>query len=112
MVELYRLECMACRSGDPSLTYDEILRWNREIPKWEVKEVSGIKRLERVFAFRDFVQAMTFAINVGRLAEKEQHHPLMIIEYGKVTVDWWTHKVKGLHLNDFIMAAKIDQVYK
>jgi 4a-hydroxytetrahydrobiopterin dehydratase len=112
MVELYRRKCVACRSGDPSLSDEEILRWNREIPNWVVKEVAGIKRLERIFTFSNFVQAMMFINRAGQLAQQENHHPLMIIEYDKVTVNWWTHKVKGLHLNDFIMAAKLDDLMR
>lgn len=112
MVELYRLKCVACRSGDPSLSDDEIIRWHREIPMWEVKVVDGVKRLERAFQFRSFAQAMEFTIRVGALAEKENHHPRIVIEYGEVTLNWWTHKVRGLHLNDFIMAAQIDVLIK
>ena len=108
MVELYRLACVPCHTGDPSLSGNDIIRWHREIPQWEVKQVDGIRRLERVFTFKDFAEAMNFTINVATLAEKEKHHPLIIVEYGKVTLNWWTHKVQGLHLNDFIMAAKVD----
>ena len=74
-------------------------------------EQDGIKRLERVFKFPDFAQALAFTDKVGELAEAEGHHPAILTEWGKVTVTWWTHKVKGLHRNDFIMAAKTDPLY-
>jgi 4a-hydroxytetrahydrobiopterin dehydratase len=74
-------------------------------------ERDGVKRLERVFKFRNFVEALGFTNKVGELAEAENHHPALLTEWGRVTVTWWTHAVKGLHRNDFIMAAKTDQAY-
>lgn len=109
-MNLHQLKCETCHSGDPSLTDDEIKRWYREAPKWNVKSVGGVKRLERVFTFSRFSEAMQFVYRVAELAEAEHHHPSILIEYDKVTLNWWTHKVRGLHLNDFIMAAKIDNM--
>ena len=77
---------------------------------WQVKEVEGVKRLERVFKFKNFVEALEFTNKIGAIAEQEAHHPLIVTEWGKVTVQWWTHKIRGLHNNDFIMAAKTDQL--
>jgi 4a-hydroxytetrahydrobiopterin dehydratase len=76
-----------------------------------VYEKDGIKRLERTFKFKNFVQALEFTNQVGGLAEEEGHHPALLTEWGRVTVTWWTHKIKGLHRNDFIMAAKTDKQY-
>ena len=92
------------------MTDDEINILHPQIPEWQVKEVDGVKGLERVFKFRNFAQALAFTNKVGALAEEEDHHPLIITEYGRTTVNWWTHKIKGLHKNDFIMAAKTDQL--
>ena len=64
--------------------------------------------MERVFAVKDFVEALRFTNRVGALAEAEGHHPAILTEWGRVTVTLWTHKIHGLHRNDFIMAAKID----
>jgi 4a-hydroxytetrahydrobiopterin dehydratase len=100
--------CVACRGGEPPLPDDEIASLLPEIAKWTVIEKDGIKRLERVFKFNDFVDALAFTQRVGALAESEGHHPLIITEWGRVTIQWWTHKIKGLHRNDFIMAAKTD----
>jgi 4a-hydroxytetrahydrobiopterin dehydratase len=80
------------------------------VPEWQVLEVDGIPRLQRTFKFKNFVQALDFTNKVGELAEAEDHHPALLTEWGKVTVAWWTHKIKGLHRNDFIMAAKTDSI--
>lgn len=66
--------------------------------------------LRRVYKFRDFAQALSFTNKVGALAEAQGHHPALLTEWGKVTVMWWTHKIGGLHKNDFIMAAKTDKL--
>ena len=110
MTELHQMKCIACRGGEPTLTESEIEEYHPQVPEWQIKEVGGIKRLERVFKFKNFVEAMAFTTKIGLIAEKEDHHPLIVTEYGRVTVDWWTHKIKGLHANDFIMAAKTDRL--
>lgn len=74
-------------------------------------EIDGVLQLERVFTFADFIQALAFTNAVGELAEEEGHHPLVTTEYGRTTVRWWSHKLGGLHLNDFVMAAKTDALY-
>ncbi len=94
------------------MTQDEIAQLKPGTPDWEVVERENILRLERVFKFKDFVQALEFTTRVGKIAEEEGHHPALLTEWGKVTVTWWTHKIKGLHRNDFIMAAKTDEVYR
>jgi len=104
-------KCVACRAGGPTVTDTEISMLLPQIPEWQIKEVDGVKRLQRVYKFKNFVQALEFTNKVGAIAEEENHHPLIITEYGRVTVDWWTHVIKGLHKNDFIMAAKSDEVY-
>lgn len=111
MTELHQMKCVACRTGEPAVTDEEIQRLHPQIPEWQIKEVDGIKRLGRVFKFKDFVRALDFTNKVGAIAEEADHHPLIITEYGRVTVNWWTHTIKGLHMNDFIMAAKSDQLY-
>jgi 4a-hydroxytetrahydrobiopterin dehydratase len=82
------------------------------VPDWTVYQVDGINRLERVFTFKNFAQAIAFTDQVGALAEAEDHHPAILTEWGRVTVTWWTHKIRGLHQNDFIMAAKTDELYR
>ena len=70
------------------------------------------KRLRRVFSFDDFAQALEFTNRVGALAEEEGHHPALLTEWGRTTVTWWTHKIRGLHRNDFVMAAKTAVLYQ
>jgi 4a-hydroxytetrahydrobiopterin dehydratase len=65
----------------------------------------------RAFKFKNFTEALAFTDQVGEIAEEEGHHPALFTEWGKVTVRWWTHKIGGLHENDFIMAAKTDRLY-
>ena len=110
MAELSQLKCIACRGGEPKLTNAEVVELQKQIRGWQLKEVDGILRLEKVFKRKNFVEALAFANKLGAIAEEEDHHPLMVIEWGRVTIQWWTHVVKGLHKNDFIMAAKTDEV--
>ena len=111
MEQLAQMNCVACRGDEPKLTDAEIVTLALKVPTWQLVEREGIQRLERVFRFKDFAQALAFTNRVGEIAETEGHHPVLITDWGKVTVTWWSHKIKGLHRNDFIMAAKTDQLY-
>lgn len=93
------------------MTDAEIADLRLHVSQWQLKEVDGIKRLERVFKFKNYVETVAFANKIAMTAEKEDHHPLIVLEWGRVTVQWWTHVVKGLHKNDFIMAAKTDEMF-
>ena len=104
------MTCVACRKDTPRATADELAELHRQVPDWEIVELDGIKRLTRVFTVDDFAQALEFTNDVGRLAGEEGHHPALLTEWGRTTVSWWTQKIKGLHRNDFIMAAKTDQL--
>jgi 4a-hydroxytetrahydrobiopterin dehydratase len=110
MSGLSEAKCTACRGGEPTLTHAQITELHPQVPEWQVVRRDGIKRLERVFGFRNFAQALAFTNRVGEQAEEEGHHPALLTEWGKVTVTWWTHKIGGLHRNDFIMAAKTDEL--
>lgn len=112
MTDLHQMKCVSCRGDEPPLTESEIQILLPQIPEWQLKEVAGEKRLERVFKFKNFAEALGFTNKVGAIAEEEDHHPLIITEYGRVTLNWWTHKIKGLHKNDFIMAARSDELYR
>ncbi len=100
-------KCTACRRDSPLVTEAEVQELKPQIPDWTVVEQEGIQRLKRVFTVKDFVTALSFTNRVGALAEAEGHHPAILTEWGRVTVTLWTHKIHGLHRNDFIMAAKI-----
>jgi 4a-hydroxytetrahydrobiopterin dehydratase len=112
MINLAAGKCVACRAGEAALTDAEIEDLQFHVHDWQVKEVNGIKRLEKIFKFKNFAQALEFTNKVGEIAEEEDHHPMIITEYGRVTIDWWTHKIGGLHKNDFIMAAKTDELFE
>jgi 4a-hydroxytetrahydrobiopterin dehydratase len=110
MTDLHQMKCVACRGGEPTLTDSEIEELQTQVPEWDVIEVEGVKRLERTFKLKNFIEAVAFTNKVAMTAEKEDHHPLIVTEWGRVKVQWWTHKIKGLHKNDFIMAAKTDNL--
>jgi 4a-hydroxytetrahydrobiopterin dehydratase len=111
MANLIQEKCVACRRDAPKVTAAEVAELKPSIPDWQIRSPEGVDRLERVFEFPDFVTALAFTNRVGEIAEEEGHHPALLTEWGKVTVGWWTHKIRGLHRNDFIMAAKTDQLY-
>lgn len=101
---------MPCRQGAPRVTDEELATLKADVPDWRVIERDGERRLERRFEFPDFKSALDFTNKVGDIAEAEGHHPALLTEWGRVTVTWWTHKIGGLHRNDFIMAAKTDEL--
>jgi 4a-hydroxytetrahydrobiopterin dehydratase len=103
-------KCTACRRDSPQVTEAELRELKPQIPEWTLVEREGIQRLERVFRFPNFAKALAFTNRVGAVAEAEGHHPALLTEWGKVTVTLWTHKIRGLHRNDFLMAAKLDSL--
>ena len=110
MAELKTEQCIACSKNAPQLSNAEIAELHTQVPRWEILKRDGIPRLERVFPFKDFAQALAFTNKVGELAERANHHPAILTEWGKVTITWWTHAIGGLHRNDFIMAARTDAI--
>lgn len=107
---------MPCRGGMPALTESERNELLRDIPGWEIAlDEPGaddpIPVLRKSFRCRKFAGALEFANAVGDAAEAAGHHPAILIEWGRVTVTWWTHAIHGLHRNDFIMAARTDESY-
>lgn len=111
MSELLTAKCVPCRGDAPPATAEQVAEYLPQIPEWEIVRVGGVPRLERVFTFPDFITALDFTDVVGELAEEEGHHPALLTEWGSVKVSWWTHKIKDLHENDFVMAAKTDDAY-
>ena len=106
--ELTSKTCVPCRGGVPPLTEEEARRFAEAVPAWALLQ-NGV-RLVRRFEFRDFKAAMEFVNRVADLAEEEGHHPDIAIHWNKVELTLWTHKIGGLHENDFILAAKIDRL--
>jgi 4a-hydroxytetrahydrobiopterin dehydratase len=112
MSDLAASRCEPCRRGAPTVTAEEAAELLKQIPGWRIVERDGVQRLERAFAFPTFVAALAFTLRIGEIAEEEGHHPALLTEWGRVTVTWWTHKIRGVHRNDFVMAARTDDEYR
>lgn len=110
MTELKNRTCEACRKGAPLVTQAEVDELHPQVPDWDIVEVDGMQRLVRTFNFANFRDALSFTSQVGEVAEAEGHHPTIETEWGRVTVTWWSRKIRGLHVSDFIMAAKTDDL--
>jgi 4a-hydroxytetrahydrobiopterin dehydratase len=106
--DLTSKSCTPCRGGIPPLTSDEVESYHRDTPEWMVHDEN--RRIERTFKFANFADAFAFVKRVAELAEAESHHPQISFGWGYTTVSLQTKKIKGLHENDFIMAAKLDQL--
>jgi 4a-hydroxytetrahydrobiopterin dehydratase len=110
MEDLAQQKCTACHKDAPRVTEDEIAELKPRIPDWSIHQQDGELHLERTYKFPDFKTALEFTLQVGEAAENQGHHPALLTEWGKVKVAWWTHAINGLHQNDFIMAAKTDEI--
>ena len=108
MSELSQQHCEACHADAPMITDEELRELMPKIPDWEVIVVDDIMRLTREFKFKNFAEAMNFSNQVGKIAEDANHHPAILTEWGKVSVTWWTHKIKGLHRNDVCGLANLE----
>ena len=111
MADLNGEKCVACRRDSPPVTQDELDSLHPLVSDWELIAEDNIKKLQREFPFPNFQQALDFTASIGALAEEEGHHPRLVTEWGRVRVAWWTHKIRNLHRNDFVMAAKSDALY-
>jgi len=110
MSRLAQQPCEACRADSPQATPEETSEYLKQAPGWQVSNDDGINKLTKTYFFKDWNEALAFTNQVGALAEQEGHHPAILTEWGRVTVHWWTHKIRGLHKNDFIMAAKCEEL--
>ncbi|MDO8664154.1 MAG: 4a-hydroxytetrahydrobiopterin dehydratase [Candidatus Liptonbacteria bacterium] len=116
MIHLSDKKCIACEGGVPPLTEGEIKTYLTQIKEgWEVIDTStslsaGNKKIQKEFIFENFKQAMEFVNKVAPIAEEEGHHPDIYIFYNKVKLELWTHAIGGLSENDFILAAKVDNI--
>tara|TARA_B100000965_G_C19256682_1_gene611174 strand:- start:341 stop:679 length:339 start_codon:yes stop_codon:yes gene_type:complete len=110
MSDLIKQKCVACRADAPRVTDDELPKLLKEIPDWQPITTESVLKLNKVFNFENYAEAVSFTNKVAELAEEEDHHPAILLEWGRVEVTWWTHKIGGLHKNDFIAAAKTDRL--
>ena len=108
MTDLANNKCEACRVGAPVLTDEEKAELFPQIPDWEMVVIDEIEQLSRTYTFKNFIEAMAFANRLAEISEEEGHHPAILVEWGRVSVRWWSHKIKGLHRNDVVMAAKTE----
>ena len=104
--------CSACRAGAPLVTAEESESLLKQLAGWQVQERDGVKRLMKAYDFKNFAMALAFTNKVGEMAEEVQHHPDILTAWGKVELVWYTHKIGGLHKNDFICAAKGDLLFE
>jgi 4a-hydroxytetrahydrobiopterin dehydratase len=112
MTDLIKQHCTQVTASTAPLNAREIDQYLTQLPHWQVYNKEGELQLEKVFVFKDFDRAIAFTNQVAQVANEENHHPAILTEWGKVTITWWTHKIRGLHLNDMIMAAKTDDLYE
>jgi 4a-hydroxytetrahydrobiopterin dehydratase len=112
MNELANMHCTTITKDTPKLGENDIEQYLARLLNWRITIKDGESQLEKVYPFKDFDQAAGFSQKVAALAKEEDHHPAILTEWGKVTVAWWTHKIRGLHQNDFIMAAKTEKLYQ
>jgi 4a-hydroxytetrahydrobiopterin dehydratase len=110
--ELASESCTACDPDARRATATDMAELLPATPGWEILEQEGIPKLYRRFPMPDFATAMAFANRIAELAAEADHHPELRVRYERVTVRWWTHKLKGLHRNDFIMAAKTNEIFE
>lgn len=109
--ELAQLNCSACRGDEPPLNEEKIRDYLEHVPAWDLVTEDGVHKLRRTFKFKDFAGALAFTNQVGEVAEGEGHHPIITLTWGRVTITWYSHRIDGLHENDFIMAAKTSGLY-
>jgi 4a-hydroxytetrahydrobiopterin dehydratase len=110
-VPLAERSCTVCKPGTPTLSADQADAYLRQLsPGWKVAEVDGHRQLSRTLGFKGFTPGVELVNRIAALAEAEGHHPDLHLAYGSLTVDLWTHAAGGLTENDFVLAAKIDQI--
>jgi len=108
MSELREKRCVPCKGGIPPMSHDEAIVLMDQVKGWELLESST--KLRRTFIFKNFMAAQEFAVKVGNISESEDHHPDISYGWGFCTVLFYTHKINGLHKNDFILAAKVNAI--
>jgi len=104
-MNLEKKKCKPCEGGVKPLKGKELRKYIKEVDSWKAQNEHHIVK---AFKFKDFKQALKFTNEVGELAEKEGHHPDILLSWGRVKIKLWTHAIAGLSENDFILAKKID----
>ena len=112
MDQLEEDRCIPCEGGTAPADDAEIATYLTHLPDWSVVTDNQVKHLTKTYRFDNFAHALVFTNRVGDLAEEQGHHPVLITEWGQVTVTWWTHAIGGLHRNDFVMAAQTEKAFQ
>lgn len=107
-----RKTCIPCNAKTPQLTPLKISELLENVPSYELHEVDDMQRISKTYKFKNFKLALSFTKALGEICEEENHHPQIILEWGKVKVSWWTHSIAGLDTNDFIMALKSEKLFE
>lgn len=110
MTSLSEETCKSCSKASSPLSEQEQDSYMKRLNEWNITSIKGIQQLTKAFSFKNFADALAFTNAVGELAEAENHHPTLVTEWGSVQVTWWTHSIGGLHANDFILAARTDEI--
>lgn len=111
-MELENRHCVPCSGKLPPLSLEDAQAKLSQVREWTLRTFDDEPHLVRTYTFDRYADGLNFTLKVGEMADAENHHPSIITSWGKVTVHWWTHAIKGLHDNDFIMAAKTDGIYR
>ena len=106
-MDLTKKKCVPCEGGEPKISYKDALILSKAIPNWKIVNKH---HLIREFKFKDFKAGLKFVNEVGKIAESEGHHPDIVLKWGYVKIKLFTHAIRGLHQNDFIIASKIDKI--
>lgn len=109
-MDLNTQKCVPCEEGAPTLTGEEVKNYIQNVPQWELYD--NDTKIKREYVFENFVKAVDFINKIAVLAESEGHHPnIYLYDFKKVRIELWTHKIGGLHKNDFILATKIEEIF-
>ena len=109
-MDLTKQKCEACTIDAPLIDEKRFIELLEDLDGWEVIH-QDINILCKTYSFDSYKDSVKFSMDIAKLAEDEDHHPAILLEWGSVRLQWWSHKIKGLHMNDFICAAKSDKVY-
>jgi len=109
--ELVSAQCSACEIGAPLVSTEDQKIFLNDLDGWSIESLE-VQKLSKRFKFKNYQDGLQFSNRIAGLAESENHHPKIIFEWGVVTLEWWSHKIKGLHKNDFICAAKSDELFR
>ena len=111
-MESDQIVCEACLPDAQKVSNEVLDVFLSENRTWQLLNDDDTQKLGKSYKFQNFIQAQEFTSSIGDMAEKEGHHPTIILEYGMVTVSWWSHKIKGLHNNDLLLSLKTDEIYE